>query len=157
MMLIIPLPTFLLDVLMSINLLLALLILLIVMYTPRAIDFSSFPTVLLISTVFSLALNVSSTRLILSLGSDFNGTLITAFGSFVVGTGGTEGLVIGLVIFIILIAVQAFVITKGATRIAEVAARFTLDAMPMKQAAVEAEYNSGAITEEESRSRKMDV
>ncbi len=157
MMLIIPLPTILLDALMALNLLLALIVLLIVMYTPRAIDFSSFPTVLLISTVFSLALNVSSTRLILSLGSDFNGQLINAFGSFVVGTGGTEGLVIGLVIFIILIAVQAFVITKGATRIAEVAARFTLDAMPMKQAAVEAEYNSGAISEEESRIRKMDV
>ncbi len=157
MMLIIPLPTFLLDALMSLNLLLALIVLLIVMYTPRAIDFSSFPTVLLISTVFSLALNVSSTRLILSQGSDFNGQLINAFGTFVVGTGGTEGLVIGLVIFIILIAVQAFVITKGATRIAEVAARFTLDAMPMKQAAVEAEYNSGAISEEESRIRKMDV
>ncbi len=157
MMLIIPLPTVLLDALMSINLLLALIILLIVMYTPRAIDFSSFPTVLLISTVFSLALNVSSTRLILSQGADFQGQLVTAFGTFVVGTGGTEGLVIGLVIFIILIAVQAFVITKGATRIAEVAARFTLDAMPMKQAAVEAEYNSGALSEEEARIKKMDV
>lgn len=157
MMLIIPLPTILLDVLMSMNLLLALLILLIVLYTPRAIDFSSFPTILLISTVFSLALNVSSTRLILTQGADFEGQLITAFGSFVVGSDGTEGLVIGLVIFIILIAVQVGVITKGATRIAEVAARFTLDAMPMKQAAVEAEYNQGSLTEEEARTRKMDV
>ncbi len=157
LMLIIPLPTVLLDALMSINLLLALIVLLIVLYTPRAIDFSSFPTVLLISTVLSIALNVSSTRLILTQGADFDGQLVTAFGTFVVGTGGTEGLVIGFVIFVILIAVQAFVITKGATRIAEVAARFTLDAMPMKQAAVEAEYNSGAITEEEARIKKMDV
>ena len=154
MMLIVPLPTVLLDVLMASNLLLALLILLIVMYTPRAIDFSFFPTMLLISTVYGLALNVSSTRLILTQGARFNGQLITAFGSFVVGSGGTEGLVVGLVIFIVLIAVQAFVITKGATRIAEVAARFTLDAMPMKQAAVESEYNQGAITEDEARQKK---
>ncbi|MFC2288619.1 MAG: flagellar biosynthesis protein FlhA [Treponema lecithinolyticum] len=157
MMLIVPLPTVLLDVLMASNLLLALLILLIVMYTPRAIDFSFFPTMLLISTVYGLALNVSSTRLILTQGARFNGQLITAFGSFVVGSGGTEGLVVGLVIFIVLIAVQAFVITKGATRIAEVAARFTLDAMPMKQAAVESEYNQGAITEDEARQKKLEI
>ncbi|MGI5172190.1 flagellar biosynthesis protein FlhA [Treponema sp. OMZ 840] len=156
-MLIIPMPTVILDVLMAVNLLLALLILLIVMYTPRAIDFSFFPTMLLISTVYSLALNVSSTRLILTQGAKFDGQLITAFGTFVVGRGGTEGLVIGLVIFIILIAVQALVITKGATRIAEVAARFTLDAMPMKQAAVESEYNQGAITEDEARIKKMEI
>ena len=156
-MLIFPLPTILLDALMAVNLLLALLILLIVMYTPRAIDFSFFPTMLLISTVYSLALNVSSTRLILTQGAKFKGQLITAFGTFVVGKGGTEGLVIGLVIFIVLIAVQAFVITKGATRIAEVAARFTLDAMPMKQAAVESEYNQGAITEEEARLKKLEI
>ncbi len=157
MMLLIPLPTLLLDTLMAMNILLALIILLIVMFTPRAIDFSSFPTVLLISTVFGLALNVSSTRGILTKGTDFDGQLITAFGTFVVGTDGTDGLIIGLVIFIILIVVQAFVITKGATRIAEVAARFTLDAMPMKQAAVEAEYNAGALNEEEARQRKLDV
>ena len=157
MMLIIPLPTLLLDVLMAANLLLALLILLIVIYTPRAIDFSSFPSMLLISTVFSLGLNVSSTRLILTLGTKFDGRMVRAFSTFVIGTGGTDGLLIGFVIFIIIIAVQAFVITKGATRVAEVAARFTLDAMPMKQAAVEAEYNSGAISEEEARRRKMEV
>lgn len=157
MMLIIPLPTLLLDVLMAANLLLALLILLIVIYTPRAIDFSSFPSMLLISTVFSLGLNVSSTRLILTMGKKFDGRMIRAFSTFVIGTGGTDGLLIGFVIFIIIIAVQAFVITKGATRVAEVAARFTLDAMPMKQAAVEAEYNSGAISEEEARRRKMEV
>lgn len=156
-MLIIPMPTMLLDVLMAANFLLSLLILLIVMYTPRAIDFSSFPMMLLISTVYSLALNVSSTRLILTRGARFDGRLITAFGTFVVGTGGMQGLVIGLVIFIVLIAVQALVITKGATRIAEVAARFTLDAMPMKQAAVESEYNQGAITEDEARIKKLEI
>lgn len=157
LMLIVPLPTFLLDVLMACNVLLALLVLLIVLYTPKATDFSSFPTVLLVSTVFGLGINVSSTRLILSQGTKFDGKMVRAFSSFVVGSGGTEGVLIGFVIFIILIAVQTFVITKGATRVAEVAARFTLDAMPMKQAAVEAEYNSGAITEEEARKRKLDV
>ncbi|MDR1748948.1 MAG: flagellar biosynthesis protein FlhA, partial [Spirochaetaceae bacterium] len=157
MMLIVPLPTVLLDTLMAVNLLLSLLVLLIVLYTPRAIDFSAFPTVLLILTVFGLGLNVSSTRLILALGTRFDGRMVRAFASFVVGSSGTEGVVIGFVIFIILIAVQTFVITKGATRVAEVAARFTLDAMPMKQAAVEAEYNSGAITEEEARKRKSEV
>lgn len=157
LMLIVPLPTVLLDFFMALNLLFALLMLLIVLYTPKATDFSSFPTLLLVQTVFGLGLNVSSTRLILSQGTEFDGRMVKAFASFVVGTGGTEGMLIGFVIFIILIAVQAVVITKGSTRVAEVAARFTLDAMPMKQAAVEAEYNSGAITEEEARKRKMDV
>ena len=157
MMLIVPLPTILLDMLMAVNLLLSFLILLIVLYIPRAIDFSSFPSVLLVSTVFGLGLNVSSTRLILSKGIEFDGRMVRAFSTFVVGTSGTEGVVIGFVIFIILIAVQTFVITKGATRVAEVAARFTLDGMPMKQAGIEAEYNSGAITEEEARKRKMEV
>ena len=148
MMLIIPLPTVLLDLLMAVNLLLSFLILLLVIYTPRAIDFSSFPSVLLVSTVFGLGLNVSSTRLILSQGIKFDGRMVKAFATFVVGSSGTEGVVIGFVIFIIIIAVQTVVITKGATRVAEVAARFTLDGMPMKQAGIEAEYNSGAITEE---------
>ncbi|MDR1249122.1 MAG: flagellar biosynthesis protein FlhA, partial [Treponema sp.] len=130
MMLIIPLPTPLLDALMAMNLALALMILLIVLYTRKATDFSVFPTVLLVSTVFSLALNVSSTRLILSQGASFNGRMIRAFSSFVVGSQGAEGLVVGFVIFIVIIAVQAMVITKGATRIAEVAARFALDALP---------------------------
>ena len=104
---------------------------------------------MLAQTVFGLGINVSSTRLILSQGTRFDGRMVKAFATFVVGSGGLEGLLIGFVIFIILIAVQAMVMTKGATRVAEVAARFTLDAMPMKQAAVEAEYNAGAITEEE--------
>ena len=157
MMIIIPLPTVILDFLMACNVLLALLMLLIVLYTPRSIDFSSFPTMLLVSTIFGLGLNVSSTRLILTLGTKFDGKMVRAFSRFVVGSGGTQGLLIGFVIFIIIIAVQTFVITKGATRVAEVAARFTLDAMPMKQAAIEAEYNSNTINEDEMRKRKMDV
>ncbi len=157
MMLIIPLPTVLLDFLMACNLLLGLLVILIVLYTKRALDFSIFPSLLLVTTVFGLALNVSSTRLILAKGSEFDGKIVRAFGRFVVGTTGPEGLVIGLIIFIIIVAVQFIVITKGATRVAEVAARFTLDALPGKQMAIEAEYNSGAITEEESQKRKNDL
>ncbi len=157
LMLIIPLPAVLLDLLMSLNLILNIIILLIVLYTRRAIDFSVFPTILLVSTVLGLGLNISSTRLILSQGSKFEGKMVRAFGSFVVGAEGTEGLVIGFIMFIILVAVQAFVITKGATRVSEVAARFTLDAMGPKQMAVEAEYNSGAITEEEARKRKQEI
>ncbi|MDR0403980.1 MAG: flagellar biosynthesis protein FlhA [Treponema sp.] len=156
-MLVIPLPTVLLDALMAMNLILSLLILLIVLYTKKATDFSLFPTVLLVSTVFGLALNVSSTRLILTQGAGFDGRMIKAFSSFVVGSGGTEGLVVGFVIFIVIIAVQAVVITKGSTRIAEVAARFTLDSLPGKQMAIEAEFNSGAITEEESIAKKDDL
>ncbi|HZK19100.1 MAG TPA: flagellar biosynthesis protein FlhA [Treponemataceae bacterium] len=157
MMLIIPLPTVLLDILQIANLLWAVMVLLIVIFTPRAVDFSSFPSVLLMQTVFGLGLNVSSTRLILALGTKFDGEMVRAFSTFVVGPDGSERLLIGFVIFIIIIAVQTFVITKGATRVAEVAARFTLDAMPMKQAAIEGEYNQGAITEEEARQKKIDV
>ncbi len=157
MMLIIPLPTVLLDTLMTINLLLSLLVILIVLYTKNALEFSVFPTLLLVTTVFGLALNVSSTRLILSQGADFNGKIVLAFARFVVGTEGAEGLVIGLIIFVILVAVQFIVITKGATRVAEVAARFTLDALPGKQMAIEAEYNSGSLTEEEMTRKKMEL
>lgn len=157
MMIIIPLPTGLLDLFMALNLLLSVLVLLLVLFTPRAIEFSSFPTVLLVETVFGLGLNVSSTRLILSKGTQFDGKMVRAFSTFVIGTDGTDGLLIGFVIFIIIIAVQAFVITKGATRVSEVAARFTLDAMPMKQTAVEQEYNSGRISEEEYQKRKNEV
>jgi len=157
MMLIIPLPTVILDTFMAINLMFSLVIILIVLYTRRALDFSVFPTLLLVTTVFGLALNVSSTRLILSRGSEFDGKIVKAFANFVVGTAGQEGLVIGIIIFIIIVAVQFIVITKGATRVAEVAARFTLDALPGKQMAIEAEYNSGAITEEEAQKRKNDM
>ncbi|MEE8591396.1 MAG: FHIPEP family type III secretion protein, partial [Spirochaetia bacterium] len=157
MMLIIPLPAFILDTLMSVNIVLSLLIILIVLYTRHALDFSVFPTLLLIATVFGLALNVSSTRLILSQGSQFQGKLVRAFGTFVVGAKGLEGYVIGLIIFVIIIAVQFIVITKGSTRVAEVAARFTLDALPGKQMAIEAEYNSGLITEEEATRKKSEL
>ncbi|GHU97128.1 flagellar biosynthesis protein FlhA [Spirochaetia bacterium] len=156
-MIVVPLPTVLLDTLMAMNLILSLLILLIVMYTKKPTDFSVFPTLLLVITVFGLALNISSTRLILTKGAKFDGRMIRAFATFVVGSGGTEGLVIGLIIFIVIIAVQMVVITKGATRIAEVAARFALDAMQVKQMAIETEFNSGIITEEESMARKVEL
>ena len=154
MMLVIPLPEFVLDSFMAVNIVLSLLVILIVLYTRHALEFTVFPTLLLIATVFGLALNVSSTRLILSRGSDFDGRIIRAFGTFVVGSRGVEGYVIGIIIFIIIIAVQFVVITKGATRVAEVAARFALDALPGKQMAIEAEYNSGLVTEEEATRRK---
>ncbi|TVQ39956.1 MAG: flagellar biosynthesis protein FlhA [Spirochaetaceae bacterium] len=157
MMLIIPLPTVLLDTFMALNLVLSLLVILIVLYTRNALEFSVFPTMLLVVTVYGLALNVSSTRLILAQGADFGGQIVRAFSTFVVGTEAAEGLVIGLIIFIIIIAVQFIVITKGATRVAEVAARFTLDSLPAKQMAIEAEYNSGAITEEEASRKKTDL
>ncbi len=157
LMIIIPLPSVLLDALMAFNLIIAVLIMLISLYTRKATDFSIFPTMLLVTTIFGLALNISSTRLILAMGSRFDGRIIRAFSTFVVGSGGTDGIVIGFIIFIVIIAVQAIVITKGATRIAEVAARFTLDGLPVKQMAIESEFNSGAITEEEARKRKRDL
>jgi flagellar biosynthesis protein FlhA len=157
MMMIIPLPEVVLDFLMALNLVFSILIILIVLYMKRALEFSVFPTLLLIVTVFGLALNVSSTRLILSRGSLFAGKIVRAFGTFVVGSEGTQGFVIGFIIFAIIIAVQFIVITKGSTRVAEVAARFTLDAMPGKQMAIEAEYNSGLITEEEAIRKKSDL
>lgn len=157
MMIIIPVPAVLLDALMSMNLALSILIILIVLYTRKAIEFSIFPTMLLVTTIFGLALNISSTRLILTKGTRFDGRIVKAFSSFVVGASGTEGLVVGFIIFVVIIAVQAIVITKGATRIAEVAARFTLDGMPVKQMAIESEYSSGAISEEEAKKRKDEV
>ena len=157
MMMLVPLPAVLLDIFMAANLVLSLLIILTVLYTRHALEFSVFPTLLLIATVFGLALNISSTRLILAKGSQFNGQIVRAFATFVVGTKGVEGYVIGIIIFIIIIAVQFIVITKGATRVAEVAARFTLDALPGKQMAIEAEYNSGLITEEEATRKKNDL
>lgn len=153
-MMLVPLPTVLLDTFMAFNLLLSLLVILIVLFTKHTTDFSIFPTLLLISTVFGLALNISSTRLILAKGANFNGKLVRAFSSFVVGTSGPEGLVIGLIIFLILIAVQFIVITKGATRVAEVAARFTLDGMVQKQMSIDAELASGALTEDEALKKR---
>lgn len=156
-MMIIPLPTVVLDLLMALNLTLSIMVVLVVIYSRRAIDFASFPTVLLIITIFGLALNISSTRLILSKGSQFDGALVRAFSRFVVGSEGLQGLVIGLIIFIIIMVVQFVVITKGATRISEVSARFTLDAMPGEQMNIDGAYSSGAITEEEYKIRKAEL
>ena len=152
-----PMPTLLLDALMAINLVFALLILLIVIYEPKPTSFTLFPTILLVSTVFSLALNVSSTKLILSQGGRFDGRMIKAFSSFVVGTSGDAGIVIGLIIFIVIMAVQLIVITKGSGRVSEVAARFSLDSMQPRMMAIETEYSSGAITEEEAQRQKEEI
>ena len=152
-MLVIPLPTFLLDFFMAISVMIGLLTLMVVMFTKKAFDFSVFPSLLLVSTVFRLALNVSSTRLILLQGAAFDGKIVKTFGSFVVG----GNYVVGFIIFIILVAVQFIVITKGATRTAEVAARFTLDAMPGKQMSIDADLSNGIISEEEARSRRIEI
>jgi len=158
MMVVIPIPTFLLDTLIIINIVFSLLILLIVLYTRKPTEFSLFPTILLVTTVFSLALNVSSTRLILTQGKEFNGRMIEAFSTFVAGGSAKDNnLVVGFIIFMIIIAVQVVVITKGATRVSEVAARFTLDSMQVKMMAVETEYSSGSITEEEAQKRKAEI
>ncbi|MCL2381093.1 MAG: flagellar biosynthesis protein FlhA [Treponema sp.] len=151
---VVPLPTVLLDVLLTFNLMFAFLVLLIVLYIQKPTDFSIFPSVLVGLTLFSLALNVSSTRLILTQGELFDGRMIRAFSSFVVGAGGTTGLVVGFVIFVAIIVVQLLVITKGATRIAEVAARFTLDGLPGKQMAIDSELSNGAIDQKEHAARK---
>lgn len=151
---IVPLPSFLLDLLMSLNFALSLTILLIVLLNRDPLDFSSFPTVLLLSTIYGLALNIASTRLILSHGASFNGHVVRAFATFVVGSTGTAGVVIGFIIFIILVVMQFLVVTKGSGRIAEVAARFALDAMPGKQMAIDQEFSSGVISEDDMRRRK---
>lgn len=152
-MLIIPIPTFLLDFLLAISLMIGILTLLVVMFVPRSFDFSVFPSLLLVSTVYRLALNVSSTRLILLKGAAFDGKIIRTFGEFVVG----GNYVVGFLIFIILTAVQFIVITKGATRTAEVAARFTLDAMPGKQMSIDSDLSNGIITEEEAKKRRAEI
>jgi flagellar biosynthesis protein FlhA len=153
---IIPLPTALLDLFLTLNISLSLIILMLAMYTLRPLEFSTFPSVLLVVTLFRLSLNVASTRLILLHGADgpsAAGHVIQAFGNFVVG----GSYVVGFVIFLILVVINFVVITKGAGRIAEVAARFTLDAMPGKQLAVDSELNSGTITEREARERRRSV
>jgi flagellar biosynthesis protein FlhA len=148
---IIPIPTMLMDVLLSLNLCIALIILLVSMYTKEALEFSVFPSLLLTITLFRLALNVATTRLILSRADA--GQVVEVFGTFV--TGGN--MVVGAVIFIIIVIIQFVVITKGAGRIAEVAARFTLDAMPGKQMAIDADLNAGLINEEQARTRRSTI
>lgn len=150
MMLIIPMPTMVLDFLLIVDIILALLILLMVLNIKSSSEFTVFPSLLLIMTAFRLALNVSSTRLILTQGTGFRSQIITSFAQFVVG----GNIVVGIVIFIILIIVQFVVITKGATRVAEVAARFALDSMPSKMMAVESELQTGAITDKEAEDKR---
>ncbi|HVN48873.1 MAG TPA: flagellar biosynthesis protein FlhA [Bacteroidota bacterium] len=149
--LIIPLPAFLLDVLLALNITVAILILMVSLYITSPLELSVFPGLLLILTMFRLSLNVASTRLI--LGEGYAGEVINAFGSFVV----KGNYVVGFVIFIILILIQFIVIVKGAGRISEVAARFTLDAMPGKQMAIDADMNAGLITELEARERRASI
>ncbi|NHC47122.1 flagellar biosynthesis protein FlhA [Motilibacter aurantiacus] len=151
LMLVVPLPTVVLDMLIALNIAFALVVLLVAMFVRRALDFAVFPALILIATLFRLALNVSATRLVLRDG--FAGNVIESFGHFVVG----GSLVIGLVIFFILVIIQFMVITKGAERVAEVGARFTLDAMPGKQMAIDADLNAGIIDEDEARRRREDV
>ena len=150
-MMIIPLPTMLLDLLLCLNITLALVVVMVAIYNVEALDFSVFPSLLLLTTLFRLALNVSSTRLILLEG--YAGEVITAFGNFVVGGNA----VVGFIVFCILIVIQFIVITRGAERVAEVSARFTLDAMPGKQMSIDADLNQGAITDAEARRRREKI
>jgi len=151
---IIPLPSILLDFLLALNITVAITILLIAMYTLKPLDFFIFPPLLLVTTLFRLSLNVASTRLILLHGNEgalAAGRVIKSFGSFVVG----GNYVVGVIVFIILVIVNFVVITKGATRIAEVAARFTLDGMPGKQMSIDADLNAGLIDENEAKERRI--
>ncbi|WP_413526852.1 flagellar biosynthesis protein FlhA [Marinilactibacillus psychrotolerans] len=147
----IPMPTFILDLLLVVNISLAITILVLTLYTHSVLDFLSFPTLLLITTMFRLGLNVSSTRLILSEGDA--GQVIDTFANFVAG----NNYIVGAVIFIIIVLVQMLVVTNGASRVAEVSARFTLDAMPGKQMAIDADLNSGLITEEAAKLRRSNL
>ena len=158
--LIVPLPPVILDLLISANISLSVIVLLTVLYMDRPLKFSVFPSLLLGVTMFRLVLNVASTRLILTADAaspeqalSVAGDVIQAFGAFVAG----DSLFVGIVIFLILVAVQFLVITKGATRISEVAARFTLDAMPGKQMAIDADLNAGIISEQEARDRREEI
>lgn len=157
LMLLVPLPAALLDLGLLLNVGFSLLVILLVLSARDPAELTVFPTMLLLVTVFALALNVSSTRLILSEGAAFDGRVVRAFGSFVVGASGVAGHLIGLIIFTIIIAVQVVVITKGSTRVAEVAARFALDALPARQMAIDAEYHAGLLTEVEARRRKQEL
>ena len=155
-MVILPLPPFLLDILFSFNIALALVVLLVTVYTMKPVEFGIFPSVLLIATIMRLALNVASTRVVLlegHNGGDSAGKVIEAFGSVVIG----GNYAVGLVVFLILIIINFVVITKGAGRISEVSARFTLDAMPGKQMAIDADLNAGFISAEQARDRREEV
>ena len=153
---IVPLPSAILDVLLTVSMALAVLILLISLYVPKPTDLSTFPTIILILTLFRLSLNIATTRMILShghQGADNVSSIITSFGDFVVG----GNFVIGIIVFSILVLINFMVITKGSTRVAEVAARFTLDSMPGKQMAVDADLNAGLIDDAEAKNRRAEI
>ncbi|MXR69438.1 flagellar biosynthesis protein FlhA [Shewanella sp. JBTF-M18] len=155
-MIVLPMPAFLLDILFSFNIALALVVLLVAIYTDRPLDFAAFPTVLLVATLLRLALNVASTRVVLlegHNGGDAAGKVIEAFGSVVIG----GNYAVGLVVFLILIIINFAVVTKGAGRISEVSARFTLDAMPGKQMAIDADLNAGVLNQDQARIRRAEV
>ncbi|MDP3290362.1 MAG: FHIPEP family type III secretion protein, partial [Methyloversatilis sp.] len=155
-MMVLPLPTFALDVFFTFNIALSVMVMLVALYTTRALDFSVFPTVLLVTTLLRLSLNVASTRVVLlegHTGPDAAGKVIEAFGHFLVG----GNYAVGIIVFIILTVINFVVVTKGAGRIAEVGARFTLDAMPGKQMAIDADLNAGLIGEDEARSRRKEI
>lgn len=153
---IVPLPSAMLDVLLTISMAMAVLILLISLYVPKPTDLTTFPTIILILTLFRLSLNIATTRMILSHGHEGNGgvsEIITSFGDFVVG----GNFVIGIIVFSILVLINFMVITKGSTRVAEVAARFVLDSMPGKQMAVDADLNAGLIDDSEAKKRRAEI
>ncbi|MCU7842920.1 MAG: flagellar biosynthesis protein FlhA [Candidatus Thiodiazotropha sp. (ex Monitilora ramsayi)] len=155
-MVVIPLPPIALDMFFTFNITLSLVVMLVVVYTRRPLDFSVFPSLLLIATLLRLALNVASTRVVLlegHTGGDAAGKVIEAFGAFVIG----GNYAVGLVVFLILVIINFVVVTKGAGRVSEVSARFTLDAMPGKQMAIDADLNSGLISQDEARERREDV
>lgn len=151
LMIIIPLPSIALDILLALNITLSIIVIMITMFTTSVLQLSVFPTLLLVVTLFRLGLNISSTRLILSKGDA--GSIITAFGDFVVG----GNYVVGVIIFLIIMIIQFLVITNGSTRVAEVSARFTLDAMPGKQMSIDADLNSGLIDEATAKKRRADL
>ncbi len=151
LMIIIPMPPFILDVLIAVNITISVMILLITIFSKEVLEFSIFPSILLVTTLFRLALNVSSTRLILSKAD--GGSIIKAFGEFVIG----GNYVVGVIIFLIIVIIQFLVITNGAGRVSEVSARFTLDAMPGKQMSIDADLNSGIISEDEAKRRRKNL
>lgn len=155
-MVVLPMPAFLLDILFTFNIALAMVVLFVAVYTKRPLDFAAFPTVLLVATLLRLALNVASTRVVLLEGHNGPGAaghVIEAFGNVVIG----GNYVVGLIVFIILMIINFVVVTKGAGRISEVSARFTLDAMPGKQMAIDADLNAGLINQDEAKRRRLDV
>jgi flagellar biosynthesis protein FlhA len=150
---IIPLPALLLDIFIALNLIFALMVFLFALYVKKITNFTLYPTLLLVFMLFNMPVNLFATRLILTKGTEFDGRLIKVLSSFIVGAE-NKGLIIGLAFFIVIIAIHVIVVTKRCTRISEVACRFTLDSLPVKQMAIDAEYNSGAITENEAALRK---